>query len=238
MKKASFQTIMPEKPDDVMKKAPSIYDKAMYDKSYPDDNWNHARRLLARCIRKGKPGLILDIGCGLGSFVECCYQFGVPCIGLEGSEYAVQTAKKREPNLDIRQHDLADPFPFGDGTFSTVMCNEVIEHLPKPVAKNALRESHRVLNEDGTMIVYSPSIYHPKQAKEPTHINLHSPKSLKKELKEAGFKEVGNFNKSLKFEGWLLRPFNTIIRVLFTLFHFPFLSASANCVATKTKEGK
>lgn len=220
-----------------MKNLSCIYDKETYDRSYPDDNWNHARRLLARCIRKGKPGLILDIGCGLGSFVECCYKFGIPCIGLEGSEYAVQTAKKREPNLDVRQHDLADAFPFDDETFSIVMCNEVIEHLPKEIAKHALRESHRVLSDGGTMIVYSPSLFNPKQAKEPTHINLHSPKSLKRELMEAGFKEVRNFNKSLKFELGLLNPLNKMIRALFTILPLPFLSASANCIATKTKEG-
>jgi len=227
---------MLEHPDKIMKKVPCIYDKELYDRSYSRDNWNDGRRLLARCIRKGKPGLILDIGCGLCFFVECCYKFGIPCIGLEGSEYAVQTAKKREPNLDVRQHDLADPFPFDDETFSIVMCNQVIEHLPKEIAENALRESYRVLSEGGTIIIYSPSIYNPKQAKEPTHINLHSPKSLKRELKEAGFKKVGNFNKSLKFELGLLNPLNKMIRALFTLLPFSFLSASANCIATKTKE--
>ena len=148
----------------------------------------------------------------------------------------MQTAKKREPNFDVRQHDLADPFPFEDESFSTVMCNEVIEHLPKEVAENALRESYRVLSEGGIIIVYSPSIYNPKQAKEPTHINLHSPKSLKRELKKAGFKKVRNFNKSLKFELGLLNPLNQMIRALFTLLPFSFLSASANCIATKTKE--
>ena len=228
---------MSEHPGKIMKKVPCIYDKELYDQSYSRHNWNDARRLLARCIRKGKPGLILDIGCGLGFFVECCYKFGIPCIGLEGSEYAVQAAKKREPHLDVKQHNLADPFPFENESFSTVMCNQVIEHLPKETAKNALRESYRVLSEGGTMIVYSPSLFNPKQAKDPTHINLHSPRSLKKELKEAGFTKVRNFNKSLKFELGLLNPLNKMIRALFTILPLPFLSASANCIATKTKEG-
>ena len=50
---------------------PFIYNKEMYDLAYPDNNWNSSRKLLARCIKKGKPGPILDIGCGLGFFVEC-----------------------------------------------------------------------------------------------------------------------------------------------------------------------
>ena len=89
-----------------------IYSKEMYRLVYPDDNWNASRKLLARCMKKGKPGPILDLGCGLGFFVECCYRFGIPSTGLEGSAYAVQAAKAREPNLDIRQHYLEDPFPF------------------------------------------------------------------------------------------------------------------------------
>ena len=213
-----------------------IYDREMYELSYSRKSWNSSRKLLARCIRKGKPGPMLDIGCGLGLFVECCYKFGIPCIGLEGSEYAVQAVKKREPNLDIRHHYLEEPFPFEDETFSMVMCNQVIEHLTRETARNALRESYRVLSEGGTIIVYSPSIYNLKQSMDPTHINLHSPKSLNRELEEAGFKNVKSFNKSLKFELGLLNPLNKLIRALFTLFPFPFLSATANCIATKIKE--
>lgn len=212
---------------------PSIYTREMYELGYDRKSWKSSRRLLARCIREGKPGLILDIGCGLGFFVECCYKFGVPCIGLEGSEYAVQAAKQREPNLDIRHHYLENPFPFEDETFSIVMCNQIIEHLTKEAAKHALRESYRVLSEGGTIIVYSPSIYNKKEAMHPIHINLHSPKALKKELEEAGFKKVKSLNKSRKFELGLLNPLNKVVRVFFTLFPLPFLSATANCIATK-----
>jgi len=215
---------------------PYIYDKEMYDLSYSRKSWNSSRKLLARCIRKGKPGPILDIGCGLGFFVECCYRFGISCSGLEGSEYAVNAAKQREPNLDIRQHYLENPFPFQDETFSMVMCNQVIEHLPKETVRNALHESYRVLSEGGSIIVYSPSIYNLNQVMDPTHINLHSPRSLKRELKEAGFTQVGSFNKSLKFEWELLNPLNKLIRALFTLLPLPFLSSTANCIATKIKE--
>jgi len=116
------------------------------------------------------------------------------------------------------------------------MCNQVIEHLTKETARSTLRESYRVLSEGGTIIVYSPSIHNLKQSMDPTHINLHSPKALKKELEEAGFKKVKSFNKSLKFELGLLNPLNKLIRALFTLFPLPFLSATANCIATKIKE--
>lgn len=213
----------------------TIYKKESYAACYSDDSWNSSRRLLARCIRKGKPGPILDIGCGLGFFLECCHKFGVPSVGLEGSAYAVQTAKEREPHLDIRQHDLEDPFPFEDETFSIVMCSQVIEHLPKKTARKALRESYRVLSNGGNLFVYSPSIANPR-SREPAHINLHSPKSLKKELSEIGFKKVKKLNHPLKFSWGPLIPLNKVIRALFVLFPFSFYAASANCMATKLQE--
>lgn len=218
-----------------MKETP-IYTREMYALGYSRKSWRSSRKLLARCIRKGKPGPILDIGCGLGFFVECCYKFGVPCIGLEGSEHAVQAVKQRESNLDIRHHNLENPFPFENGTFSIVMCNQIIEHLTKEVAKHTLRESYRVLSNGGTIIIYSPSIYNKKEAMHPIHINLHSPRALKSELAEVGFKKVKSFNKSLKFELGLFNPLNKVIRILFTLFPLPFLSATANCVATKIND--
>lgn len=227
---------MAERTNTGMELASSVYDQTLYELSYADTDWNAARRLLARCIRKGKPGRILDIGCGLGFFVECCCRFGVPCTGLEGSAYAVEAARKREPMLDIRQHYLEEMFPFEDGTFSNVVCNQVIEHLPRETAQHALREAYRVLNRGGAIFVYSPSIYNRRQAKEPTHINLHSPRSLKRELTAAGFRRVRHFNNPLKFTRAPLTPLNSIIRAFFTLAPISLLSSTANCMATKPEE--
>jgi SAM-dependent methyltransferase len=213
-------------------KGPYIYSKEMFELAYPNSSWNSSRRLLARCIKKGKPGPILDIGCGLGFFVECCYKFGVPAIGLEGSADAVQLAKEREPLLDIRQHNLEEPLPFEKETFSIVMCSQVIEHLPSKTAQNALRESYRVLSNGGNLFVYSPSIANP-HARQPLHINLHSPKSLKKELTAIGFKKVKHLNHPLKITWAPLTPLHNVTRALFVLFPLSFFSASANCIATK-----
>lgn len=218
------------------KPASTVYDRDLYEFSYADTDWNAARRLLARCIRKGKPGHILDIGCGLGFFVECCHRFGVPCTGIEGSAYAIEAARKREPALDIRQHYLEDPFPFSDGGFSMVVCNQVIEHLPGATARHALKEAYRVLSRSGAIFVYSPSVFNRQQAKDPTHINLHSPRSLKAELNAAGFRQVRSFNNPLKFTRGPLTPLNHVIRALFTIFPISFLSSTANCMAIKPEE--
>jgi hypothetical protein len=85
--------------------------------------------------------------------------------------------------------------------------------------------------------VYSPSIFNRQQAQDPTHINLHSPRSLKAELTAAGFRQVRHLNNPLKFTPGPLRLFNRIIRALFTVAPISFLSSTANCMAIKPEEG-
>ncbi len=43
-------------------------------------NWTWFKEDLALCVQEGTPGPILDIGSGLGFFVECCRKFGIRSI--------------------------------------------------------------------------------------------------------------------------------------------------------------
>ena len=155
---------------------------------------------------------------------------------MEGSAFSVQSAKEREPHRDVKQHDLEDPFPFEEGTFSLVMCNQVIEHLPKETAQNALRGKYRVLGKGDNLFVYSPGTFNREQAREPVHINLHSPKSLKKELTKIGFKKVKHLDSPLKLTWAPFTPLNKVMRALCMLFPLSFFSASANCIAPKLQK--
>ncbi len=58
-------------------------------------------------------------------------------------------------------------------------------------------------------------------------------RSIKKELIRVGFSQVKHLNSPLKFRGEKRNPLHHLMRALFTLFPFPFLSASASCIATK-----
>src|SRR5207248_11531014 len=48
----------------------------------------------------------------------------------------------------------ADHLPFGDGTFSTIVCSEVIEHIPD--SPEVLGEMTRVLRPGGVLILGTP----------------------------------------------------------------------------------
>ena len=88
---------------------------------------------------------ILDAGCGegfLSSFLLA--ELGERNVEITGLEYtleAIHIAREMNPNIEFIQGDVMK-MPFGTDSFDIVLCTEVLEHLPDPVA--ALAELVRV----------------------------------------------------------------------------------------------
>jgi len=213
-------------------KKDNIHTEETFKRDYGERDWNWYRNLVAEGIRYGTPGKWLDLGAGLGLFVECARRFGIDCIGLEGSEYAVEAVKERFPSIDMRQHFLEDKLPFKDNSISTIMCHQVIEHLSNETMISMLKECYRVLKQGGVMLIYSPSKYDRKQRLEKIHINLLTPSLARKELEKAGFRVIETPNRPRMFLGES-EIAKLILGVVFRLFPLDYLSATANCVVFK-----
>lgn len=208
-----------------------LHTKEIFDKAYGDRDWKLYRGIIADCIQYGEPGPILDLGAGLGFFVEGCSRYGIKCIGLEGSEYAVEEAKSRFP-IEICQHYMEQEFPFEDNYFSVVVCNQTIEHITRETARNMMKESYRVLQRGGLLIINSPCYYDKEQRMEETHINLYTPCSLKKEVILAGFKRVESVN-SLRPVLGNCKVAKFITRLIYKFYPHDFFCGTANCRAYK-----
>jgi SAM-dependent methyltransferase len=128
---------------------------------------------------------VLDIGSGLGFFVECCQRHEVRAVGLELS--AEGTAASAQRHVPVVRADLSLPFPFRDDVFGTVFAHHVMEHLPPEKERAVLREVRRVLRPGGFLFVASPSVSHPRAHDDPDHINLFTVSQLEGELRSAGF---------------------------------------------------
>ena len=93
-------------------------------------------------------GKLLDVGCGnkpyAGIFEARVQQY----IGLE-------KGRTRYKHADVWGDVLA--LPFRDGTCDTVLCNQVLEHVPQP--QLAIDEMARVLRPDGYLILTAPHIW-------------------------------------------------------------------------------
>ena len=103
----------------------------------------------------------------------------------------------------------ADPFPYPDGHFATVVCCELVEHLAED-PMHMMAEINRILRDDGTLVMSTPNIcsyrsvlgvlngYHPAlfaqytarqggNGVEPRHAREYAPRDVALLLEAAGF---------------------------------------------------
>lgn len=131
---------------------------------------------------------VLDVGSGLGLFVECCLRRGTRAIGMEVSRAGVQASAAGR--LPVVRADLTLGFPFRDRAFGSAMAHHVLEHVTLEKERWILREVLRVLRPGGFLFVVSPNVYHPQARDDPDHVNLFTPHLLRGELRSAGYRRV------------------------------------------------
>jgi SAM-dependent methyltransferase len=110
-------------------------------------------------------GRVLEIGCGKGYFAKYFVDRGDDYYGIDLESEEVTFFKQRSDHAGTgRMHIVrgsATEMPFEDESFDCVFCNCVIEHIPDD--QSVLRESVRVLKQDGDFIYTFPSaVFDPK----------------------------------------------------------------------------
>ncbi len=109
-------------------------------------------------------GVLLDVGCGNGRFLDGMQQLGWHTKGVEFNEGAANLCKKS--GLDVHHGDLLSA-KFDDETFDVINVSHVIEHVPD--AKAFFIELARVLKKNGTLIIKTPNC----DALGRTYLNTH-----------------------------------------------------------------
>lgn len=92
--------------------------------------------------------------------------------------------------------DAARGIPFATGAFDAVVIAEVLEHLVGDEA--ALRETRRVLRDDGTLVVTVPFFNDEPEY----HVRLHSARTIRRLLQHCGFA----VNEFIYRGGWISLP--------------------------------
>ncbi len=112
-------------------------------------------RRLAELLDVRSDGRVVDLGCGRGqTLAEIAAR-----VGPGGSLVGVDARPQEEappllagdPRLRTVVADLAEPLPFGDGSFDRALCFNVLEVLPDPDA--LLVEAARVLEQGGRLVL-------------------------------------------------------------------------------------
>lgn len=100
---------------------------------------------------------ILDLGGGMGRIalpLAARHRVTLCDISERMLEMAAETARRAgiaEGGLQMRRLDAGQPLPFAAGAFDAAVALDLLVHLPDPGA--ALRELHRVLVPEGTLVV-------------------------------------------------------------------------------------
>lgn len=94
-------------------------------------------------------GSLLDVGCGEMPYRSCL----PPDLSYTGIDVPQASAFGMRRSDAIVRFDGAS-IPFGDASFDTILCTEVLEHTAEPEA--LIAEMHRVLKPGGTLIATVP----------------------------------------------------------------------------------
>lgn len=156
------------------------------------------RSLISYCYRKyylypkiSKPlkGLVLDVGCGIGDYLE----FRKNTIGVDINPFLVEICKNKKLNSKLMQGDI---LPFQANKFDGVILDNVLEHIENP--EKIILEIRRVLKNSHFLVVGVPGISGYKV--DDDHKVFYTKECLIKLFKPYGFKEITTFGAPLNFK--------------------------------------
>lgn len=97
---------------------------------------------------------VLDVACGRGEWLEWLHSKGANISGIDLSERAIDSCRRRMPGGDFRC-GVAETLPFESASFDIVTCLGSLEHfLDKP---GALHEMVRVARPDALFLILVPN---------------------------------------------------------------------------------
>lgn len=141
-----------------------------------------------------KTNRILDVGCGIGYFLEEAKKRGWQVYGTELSEESADICLQKGINIEKGILNIKNYKP---EMFDVITSFEVIEHINNP--KDELAIFNTILRVGGLVYVTTPNFnsllrYRLKSAYNiityPEHLCYYTPKTLSKAFKLSGFKKV------------------------------------------------
>jgi len=122
--------------------------------------WHDARRKLIRYIL-GKftlptNGVALDIGCGTGGSLSLLGEFAAKVIGFDRSPRAVDWARRKNPQFDVREGDANHlSSDFAPESFDLITLLNVLEHTWIPDEREILKQVFSLLKPHGVVLLTS-----------------------------------------------------------------------------------
>lgn len=124
------------------------YDSRAYHSVIPPQRYwqRHRYSIIMRFVGEQTSG-ILDVGCGSSKIIQ-----SLP--GAVGSDFLLRKLRYLRRIHPLLVHATIFSLPFADDSFETVICSQVIEHIPD--TDLAMSELVRVLKPGGRLILGTP----------------------------------------------------------------------------------
>jgi SAM-dependent methyltransferase len=144
---------------------------------------------------QGRPGRLLDVGCGIGTELEVARDRGWQAKGIELSAASLRVA--RSNGLDVVGTPIVEAGLPG-AAFDCVTVNHALEHIPR--VRPVLAEIRRVIRPSGLLFVSVPNLgawphrvraHRLGLAFNDDHYLFFTPATLDRLLRGAGFKVMG-----------------------------------------------
>jgi SAM-dependent methyltransferase len=170
------------------------------DYGYPDyeQAWRDARRLLLARLdqveRLMPPGLMLEIGCAAGYFLQEARLRGWQVSGVELSP---MMRKRAQQLLGCRIFESLAQAAACAKAFDCVAMFEVIEHLNDPLG--FMRQVRETMKPGGVLLLSTPNFGAPQALRDPNnyhwfsppaHVSYFIPSTLRNCVEQAGFESV------------------------------------------------
>jgi SAM-dependent methyltransferase len=122
--------------------------------TYLSESRGSARILVPHVIRMFAPSTVIDVGCGVGTWLSVFHELGVPkTIGVDG-DY-VEPSQLLIDRHCFRSHDLTQPLRL-DETFDLAVSLEVAEHIAESSAHTFVDSLTRL----APLVLFSAAIPH------------------------------------------------------------------------------
>jgi len=140
------------------KRAPSAGAATLGEPSYVWRSGQERRLELIRRYVALEDRWILDVGCGIGTYVRRFRDFSSHVVGIDVSAERLAEARRTRglPGLVAAK---GERLPFADGSFDVLVFNEVIEHVEDD--RRTIEDALRVLRDDGSIVIYAPNRLYP-----------------------------------------------------------------------------
>lgn len=171
--------------------------------------------IITKRLRKG--GRVFDLGCATGNLLDQLVARGYAIAGIDVSDELVNKAKQRLGAMSdaVRRSDIMAYVD--EDAFDCIVMDNVIEHFHPDTVDDVLRKCHRMLNENGYIVILTPHKFSgPHDISKHflplgsrargLHLKEFSFSDLHQHLELAGFRRILGF----PFHPRLLRKVNVI----------------------------